>query len=87
MFMNTILKMNESFVEDTFQEVSISSPEVEEKSESHVEKIGEIVNLGAMDQLAMEVVDTASNEHYMLLVGADATLQTIEPQLRVYFMF
>lgn len=75
--------MSESVVEDTFQEASLSSPEVDKIAESHVEKIGEIVSFGAMDQLAMEVVDTASNEHYMMLVGADATLQTIEPQLRV----
>lgn len=64
----------------------VSSPEsvVDSPTESRVEKIGEISNLGVMDQVAMEIVDTASNEHYMLLVSADATLQTIEPQLRVF---
>lgn len=52
----------------------------------HVEKINSTTHLGAIDQIAMEIVDTANNEHYMLLVSADATLQTIEPQLRVFII-
>ena len=58
---------------------------VDELNTSHIEKLGEISNFGVMDQAAMEIVDTATNEHYMLLVDATATLQTVEPQIRVYF--
>lgn len=61
-------------------------PVAEELNTSHVEKIGEIANFGVMDQATMEIVDTATNEHYMLLVDATATLQTIEPQIRVIFI-
>lgn len=61
-------------------------PAAAELNTSHVEKIGEISNFGVMDQAAMEIVDTATNEHYMLLVDATATLQTVEPQIRVTFI-
>ena len=51
--------------------------------EGKVEKMGEVAKFPVMDQSTMEVVDMRNNEHYMLLVDAQATLQSIEPQLKV----
>lgn len=51
--------------------------------EGKVEKMGEVAKFSVMDQSTMEVVDMRNNEHYMLLVDAQATLQSIEPQLKV----
>ena len=51
--------------------------------EGKVEKMGEVAKFSVMDQSTMEVVDMRNNEHYMLLVDAQATLRSIEPQLKV----
>ena len=50
---------------------------------THVEKMGQVPVTGVMDRAAMEVVNMSNNEHYMLLVDANATPQSIEPELRV----
>ena len=78
--------MNESPITEETPLTSTENTVSTSPIDYHVEKIASISHLGAMDQIAMEIVDTMSNEHYMILVSADATLQTIEPQLRVFLL-
>lgn len=65
-----------------YQENLQKLPE-KEGEESKVEKMGEVAKFSVVDQSTMEVVDMRNNEHYMLLVDAQATLQSIESQLKV----
>ena len=54
---------------------------------SKVEKMGQVPVVGVVDKAAMEVVDMSTNEHYMLLVDANATPQSVEPELRVFVVY
>ena len=67
------------------------SPEVDDSkrpaTKPRIEKMGEVASFSMMDKMTMEVINMSNNEHYMLVVDAEATVTTIEPELRVSFAF
>ena len=67
------------------------SPEVDDSkrpaTKPRVEKMGEVASFSLTDKMTMEVINMSNNEHYMLVVDAEATVKTIEPELRVAFVF
>ena len=69
---------------DDFPIDSSCNSDISTPMEPRIEKVASIKSLGVQNQIAIEIVDTTNNEHYMLLVNSDATLQTIEPQIRVF---
>ena len=66
------------------------SPEVDDSmrpaTKPRVEKMGEVASFSLTDKMTMEVINMSNNEHYMLVVDAEATVKTIEPELRVVFV-
>ena len=67
------------------------SPEVDDSkrpaTKPRIEKMGEVASFSMTDKMTMEVINMSNNEHYMLVVDAEATVTTIEPELRVSFAF
>lgn len=62
----------------------LSSPSVMSERDSWtVEKLGEVATSSMDNKAVMEIIDMASNEHYMLMVDSTATMQTIEEEVRV----
>lgn len=63
---------------------ALSSPSVMSERDSWtVEKLGEVATSSMDNKAVMEIIDMASNEHYMLMVDSTATMQTIEEEVRV----
>lgn len=52
-----------------------------------LKKASDAVKLSSADQAAMKIVDMCSSNYCMMLVDAQATLQTIEPELQVCKLF
>ena len=77
--------MNSASDKDDFPLDSSCNSEISTPVEPRIEKVASIKSLGAQNQVAIEIVDTTNNEHYMMLVNSDATLQSIEPQIRVIY--
>lgn len=62
----------------------LSSPSVASERDSWtVEKLGEVATSSMDNKAVMEIIDMASNEHYMLMVDPTSTMQTIEEEVRV----
>ena len=71
----------------TLESPPTHSPEADDSkrpaTKPRVEKMGEVASFSLTDKMTMEVINMSNNEHYMLVVDAEATVKTIEPQLRV----
>jgi hypothetical protein len=76
-------KMSTDLPENTIeQNIVDASPSLQEETHAAT-KLGEVANIGIMDQASIEIVNMGNNDHYMLMVNATATPKTIESELLV----